>query len=194
MNLSLIMSCAIIILALIILPLIVSYKAEKERKEDIRTQFPGCTANCHTKERRAHPHVSVSLVSSTLTYLRCVSAICMSHRFSTAWSDLGSISGSGTAALCAMALLSCLTRFPPTTLPPPSSICFLTRLALGRSLVALRFAAVPSTLSHTASSVSKLAARTFSVSRLEMRGGEVGVEGSAITLASICCLILNNSP
>jgi hypothetical protein len=34
MNLSLIMSCAIIILALIILPLIVSYKAEKERKED----------------------------------------------------------------------------------------------------------------------------------------------------------------
>ena len=34
MNLSLIMSCAIIILALIILPLIVSYKAEKERKDD----------------------------------------------------------------------------------------------------------------------------------------------------------------
>mgnify|MGYP001242070336 FL=1 len=34
MNLSLIMSCAIIILALIILPLIVSYKAEKEKKED----------------------------------------------------------------------------------------------------------------------------------------------------------------
>ena len=34
MNLFLIMSCAIIILALIILPLIVSYKAEKEKKED----------------------------------------------------------------------------------------------------------------------------------------------------------------
>ena len=34
MNLSLIISCLVIVLALIILPLIVSYKAEKEEKDN----------------------------------------------------------------------------------------------------------------------------------------------------------------
>ena len=55
MNLSLIIACVVIILALIILPLIVSYKAEKEEKDN-RNEWDkikeyGNKINNRTRER-----------------------------------------------------------------------------------------------------------------------------------------------
>ena len=55
MNLSLIIACVVIVLALIILPLIVSYKAEKEEK-DIKNEWDkikeyGNKINNKTRER-----------------------------------------------------------------------------------------------------------------------------------------------
>jgi len=55
MNLSLIIACVVIVLALIILPLIVSYKAEKEekdnRKEWDKIKEYGNKINNKTRER-----------------------------------------------------------------------------------------------------------------------------------------------